>query len=106
MAFDSISKRGKHVRTRKYPGIRGRRPDNKKFRVDDAKKNMDARAGRTNEQQLARLDTLFGKGLGAKKERARLLKAIEAAAAKAKAPEPKAKTPDPKANKKPHAKPV
>ena len=41
--------------------------------------NQAARAARTDQQQLARLDKIFGVGLGAAKERARLLRRIEGA---------------------------
>ena len=46
---------------------------------------QEARASRTDEQQLARLDKLLGPGVGAKKERARLAKRIEDRKAKPKA---------------------
>ena len=36
----------------------------------------EARASRTDEEQLAHLDKLLGKGVGAKRERARLAKRI------------------------------
>jgi len=39
--------------------------------------NQEARAKRSPDEQLARLDKLLGKDQGAKKERARLLKQIE-----------------------------
>lgn len=41
-------------------------------RQESAKRCEEARAKRTNEQQLAHLDELLGKGKGAKKERAKL----------------------------------
>lgn len=37
---------------------------------------QEARKRRSDEQQLARLDAMFGEGQGAKRERARLLKRI------------------------------
>lgn len=44
-----------------------------------AVENNEKRASLTDEQQLAKLDSMFGKGKGAKKERARLEKRIAAA---------------------------
>ena len=41
-------------------------------RQEQAEKLRKARAKRTDQQQLAELDRVFGKGKGAKKERARL----------------------------------
>ena len=41
-------------------------------RQEQAEKLRKARAKRTDQQQLAELDRVFGKGNGAKKERARL----------------------------------
>ena len=51
---------------------------NKKIRQEEAKVRNEARAALTDEQQLARLDTILGKGVGAKSERARLAKRIAA----------------------------
>ena len=45
-------------------------------RREGAAKRLEARAKLTNQEQLARLDFLFGVGLGAQKERTRLLKLI------------------------------
>jgi len=42
-----------------------------------AKENKEARANRTDEEQLALLDSMFGQGKGATKERARLAKKLE-----------------------------
>lgn len=49
-----------------------------------AQENMINRAKRTPEQQIAHLDAKLGKGIGATKERARLLKIIESQNAKPK----------------------
>ncbi len=46
-------------------------------RQETAKKVAKARAKRTDQQQLAELDKLLGKGKGAKKERARLKERIK-----------------------------
>ena len=51
------------------------------------------RADRTHAEQLARLDTIFGEGLGAKKERARLAQLIEAGTAEGKKAQKKNKVP-------------
>ena len=68
----SIRSHGKHKRDRKYPGIKGRRPDLKATRQIEAADRAQARAKRSPQEQLARLDKLLGKNVGAKKERARL----------------------------------
>ena len=49
-------------------------------RREDAAEIAKERASRTNQQQLDILDLRLGKGIGAKKERARLLSLIEAEA--------------------------
>ena len=46
-------------------------------RQEKAKELREARAKRTDKQQLAELDRILGKGKGAKKERARLKKRIK-----------------------------
>ena len=46
-------------------------------RQEQAEKLRKARAKRTDQQQLAELDKVFGKGKGAKKERARLKERIK-----------------------------
>ena len=46
-------------------------------RQESAKKCAEARAKRTDQQQLAELDRVFGKDKGAKKERARLKERIK-----------------------------
>ena len=51
-------------------------------RQESAKKCVEARAKRTDQQQLAELDRVFGKGKGAKKERARLKERIKNAKTK------------------------
>tara|TARA_Y100000310_G_scaffold250083_1_gene256229 strand:+ start:232 stop:480 length:249 start_codon:yes stop_codon:yes gene_type:complete len=46
-------------------------------RQEQAEKLRKARAKRTDQEQLAELDRVFGKGNGAKKERARLKERIK-----------------------------
>ena len=46
-------------------------------RQESAKKLQEARAKRTDQQQLNRLDKMFGKGKGAEKERTRLKERIK-----------------------------
>ena len=46
-------------------------------RQEQGEKLRKARAKRTDQQQLAELDKVFGKGKGAKKERARLKERIK-----------------------------
>ena len=46
-------------------------------RSDEAEVRQEARNKRTSQQQLKVLDDKLGKGVGAKKERTRLLKLIE-----------------------------
>ena len=57
---------------------------NRSSRQAEAKERDAARAALTDQQQLDRLDKILGAGVGAKKERARLAKRIEAPASKKK----------------------
>lgn len=57
----------------------------KQQKREAAAKRAEDRASISDQQQLERLDFLHGKGLGAQKERARLLKRVEAAQPVAKA---------------------
>ena len=63
---------GRRTNNRRYPGIKGRRPDQAKFRRDEAKERQEAFSKLSNEDKLALLDRRLGVGLGAKKQRARL----------------------------------
>jgi len=66
----------------------------KKQLHEDAVERQEARAARSASEQIARLDTLLGKGKGAVKERARLAKEIASTKKAPKAPkadEPKVK---------------
>ena len=58
----------------KYDTVRG--PARKKRRQVAAAQRQDEARKRTPAQQLSRLDELFGPGLGATKERARLEKVV------------------------------
>ena len=49
----------------------------KKRRINNANENIKARAKRSAGEQLAILDDRLGKGIGAKKERAKLLSQIK-----------------------------
>lgn len=51
-------------------------PHRRDIRNEDANERQEVRNSRTPQQQLAHLDTILGKGLGATKERARLQKQI------------------------------
>jgi len=53
--------------------------DKQKDKMDDVKLRADARAERSDKEQIAHLDSILGVGVGAKKERARLQARIEAA---------------------------
>jgi len=52
-------------------------PGRKEQRRKDSEQWAEERAKRSPQQQLDRLDTMFGKGNGAQRERARLLKVTE-----------------------------
>ena len=53
------------------------REDRKDIRRQVVEENHKLREGRTDEDQLALLDSRFGKNVGAKRERARLERRIE-----------------------------
>jgi hypothetical protein len=59
------------------PGIKGRRPDNKKHKREEAAERQAAYDGLTAAQKLAKLDRKLGEGVGAKRERAKLQSAVE-----------------------------
>lgn len=52
--------------------IRKNFPGRKSIRKEAAEARQEDKTNRTNKEQLSRLDKMFGKGKGAKKERARL----------------------------------
>ena len=77
------------VETKKEPSVEGRSVrecthPNRTRRQESANKCAKARVERTDQQQLAELDRIFGKGKGAKKERARLKDKIQNAKEKTK----------------------
>jgi len=49
----------------------------KKLRAKEADERMEERSNRSPAQQIERLDTLLGKGVGAESERARLQEQVE-----------------------------
>lgn len=61
---------------RRFPGIKGRRPDRKASRIQLAIENSDRWNGLTTSEKLADLDRRLGKGQGATRERERLMKAL------------------------------
>ncbi len=75
------------------------RRDRLKERQEDALERQEARASRSNSEQIAHLDRILGKGKGAVKERARLAKQ-EAAPKKATKSKAKAKDTNPKVKQK------
>lgn len=62
---------------RRHPGIKGRRPDNKRHKIDEAGDRQRTYDGLTAAQKLAKLDAKLGEGVGAKRERAKLQAALE-----------------------------
>jgi len=73
--FPTSKKQNTH---RVFPGESNRcRPDGAKARRAEAIARQDIYNSLTPQQHLKRLDEKFGVGLGAKKERAKLLKRIE-----------------------------
>lgn len=52
-------------------------PASKQRRKEEAAERKSQREQRTNQEQLDRLDQMFGEGQGARKERARLLSLID-----------------------------
>ena len=65
---------GSHKNDRRYPGAKGRRPDNKKFRQEEAKERQEAYSKLSNKEKLTLLDVRLGNGVGAKKQREKLSK--------------------------------
>jgi len=65
--------RATRTNNRRYPGVRGRRPDRYEERCEGADERRKECAERTPTQQIMRLDAKLGRGIGAKKERKRLL---------------------------------
>lgn len=63
---------GKRQNNRKYPEANGLRPDNYSFRVKEAGERQAAYDALSTQEKIERLDQKFGKGVGAKKQRAKL----------------------------------
>ncbi len=70
--MEMLIKGRKQNNNRRFPGIKGRRSDRKEKRQITAEVNLERWSAMTTEQKLADLDKRLGKGLGAKKQRARL----------------------------------
>mgnify|MGYP001594663661 CR=1 FL=1 len=69
--------RGKKQNKRKFPGIRGPRPDMKEFRKKTADDNVTAWRKLSPVEQISELDKRLGKGVGASKQRARIKSLVE-----------------------------
>lgn len=61
-----------NLHPRKFPGAKSPRPDNYKFRVEEATERQTAYDKLSIQERLDRLDSRLGKGVGARKQRARL----------------------------------
>lgn len=72
MSGKGASGEGGHGKPRRHPGVKGKRPDNKKARQVEAEIRIEARSHLSDAEQLERLDRRLGVGVGAAKERARL----------------------------------
>ncbi len=59
---------------RRHPGIKGRRPDLREFRQKEAQERLNAWQSLPADDQLRSLDARLGKGTGARKQRARILR--------------------------------
>lgn len=71
----NLGVKGNHKRVRKNPGVRGPRPDRKAFRQKEANERQEAYDKLSLQQKLEQLDRKPGES---KKQRARLLKLIDA----------------------------
>ena len=69
------------TRTRRHPGVRGWRLQDRVARVDRAAVRAEERASRSAAEQLDRLDRILGPGVGATRERKRLRAQVETARA-------------------------
>lgn len=63
--------------SRRYPRIKGRRPDNAKFRREEAKERQAAYDKLSVQTKIQKLDAKLGVGVGAVKQRARLQKMLD-----------------------------
>jgi hypothetical protein len=69
---------GKQNKTRRWTGG-GPRPDLNAAKRSEAVERNEAWAGLSSQKQIAELDRRLGKGVGARKQRARLARAAKAA---------------------------
>jgi hypothetical protein len=69
---------GKRQNNRRFPGVRGRAPQNYKFRKEEAAERTVAWQKLSHSEQIALLDVRLGKNVGAKKQRARIVGLMEA----------------------------
>lgn len=85
---------------RKFPGERGARPDNAKFRREEAAQRQAEYDKLTIKQKLAKLDEKLGPGQGAERQRARLMAQLE----KQMNPQPVVEKEEAATEEKPHVK--
>jgi hypothetical protein len=69
--------KGQKINNRKFPGIKGRRPDRKEQKVYDAEQRQKDWESLTPTQQLKAIDLRLGKNVGATKQRARIQKLVD-----------------------------
>lgn len=90
----SNSFKGNRKNDRRYPGAKFPRPDNYKFRQEEAAERQAAYSKLSAKEKIALLDARLGKGIGAAKQRAKLASALEKAQARADVTTSKAKKSD------------
>ena len=72
--MSTVIRTRKQNNDRRFPGVKGRRPDNKKFKREEAATRAEAYSKLSADEKLAQLDDKLGKDQGAAKQRARLAK--------------------------------
>ncbi len=82
MSGDNLGFKGNRRSNERKNDGGGPRPDHNKVKRLAAEKRLEDWQGLSLDTQLAEIDRRFGKGLGAKKQRARIAAAIAAAKAK------------------------
>ena len=65
--------KNKKINNRRYPGIKGIRPDNKEHKRAEAKERLAAWDKLSPQDKMNLLDARLGKDIGAAKQRARIL---------------------------------